>query len=258
MASPGRGTRDRDVSLALFAECLAPRPRRLRLSFSLGFLTHASVIAAVALGSLLDLDHGARPQVAALLPLQLAPPPPPLLRRGAREADPAATNVEPRPAPTILPVIPAITEAMLTPDFDLALGAPDGFDDGVHPEGLSIGLAEGVMGGVPGGLVGGVIGGTGRELPRYPPPDVGPKPIRMPKAPYPETAVRENVSGSVKLLVVIDEQGRVEVLEVERSVPELDAAAIRTVESRWRFEPALRNGRPVPCVSHLVVRFHLR
>ena len=111
---------------------------------------------------------------------------------------------------------------------------------------------------MPGGLVGGTIGGSGVEVPRFPQPDVGPRPIRMPKASYTEDAIRSNVSGSVKLLVVIDEQGKVRVLDITQSIPELDEVAIHTVESSWRFEPATKNGRPISCVSNLVVRFNLR
>ena len=79
----------------------------------------------------------------------------------------------------------------------------------------------------------------------------------MPPGSYTEEAIREKVRGSVKLRVVITEQGEVEVLKVLQSIPELDAEAIRTVESTWLFEPATKNGRPIRCLSDLVVRFNL-
>jgi protein TonB len=79
----------------------------------------------------------------------------------------------------------------------------------------------------------------------------------MPQPSYTQEAIRDNVTGAVVLRVVIDEQGRVRVLRVLRSVPALDEEAIRVVESRWRFQPATKNGRPVPTLSDLVVRFNL-
>ena len=134
--------------------------------------------------------------------------------------------------------------------------ADDGDDDG-DISGMVGGTPGGVVGGVPGGLVGGVIGGTGTELSKFPTPDVGARPLRMPLPSYTEEAIRQNVQGSIKLRVVIDEQGKVHVLEILRSIPELDDEAIRTVESSWRFEPAMKNGRPIPCLSDLIVRFNL-
>lgn len=145
---------------------------------------------------------------------------------------------------------------MLSVRFDVPRGAENGFDDG-ELDGMPGGVPGGVVGGVPGGLVGGEVGGTGSELPRFPKPDVGPSPIRMPQPSYTRKAIRDNVQGAVVLRVIIDEQGKVVVLKVLRSVPGLDEEAIRVVESRWRFQPATKNGRPVSTLSNLVVRFHL-
>jgi protein TonB len=164
---------------------------------------------------------------------------------------PAETTVTPTEA---VPLIRAIPDAILSPTFELAALA-EGFLEG-DLEGLPGGLTGGVLGGVPGGIPGGVIGGTG-DLPSFPQPDVGPSPIRMPQPSYTQKAIRDNVSGSVVLRVVIDERGGVRVLKVLRSVPELDDEAIRVVESSWRFHPATRNGRPVAALSDLVVRFSL-
>jgi TonB family protein len=79
----------------------------------------------------------------------------------------------------------------------------------------------------------------------------------MPQPSYTRQAIRDNVTGAVVLRAVIDERGDVRVLKVVRSVPELDEEAIRVVESSWRFHPATKNGRPVPALSDLVVRFNL-
>jgi TonB family protein len=51
--------------------------------------------------------------------------------------------------------------------------------------------------------------------------------------------------GVVRLLVLVDEHGKVEDAEVIESIPVLDEAALRCVR-KWRFEPGTRNGEPVP------------
>lgn len=228
---------------------------RHRLSGPLGLAVHGVALAALAVLSVLSMPESLTPNPPTLTLIEIAPPPPPPVRRG--------TSVEPiSPKPEAARVDAArwvIPDTMLTPVMpldELRPGFEHGFDDGVL-DGFSGGLSGGVAGGVPGGLVGGDIGGTGTDVPEFPTPDVGPKPLRMPPASYTVQAARENVRGSVKLRVVIDEQGKVRVLDVLRSIPLLDDEAIRTVESSWRFQPATKNGRPVACLSDLVVRFHL-
>jgi protein TonB len=148
-----------------------------------------------------------------------------------------------------------IPDEVLSPQFDVDV-LEVGFVNGSE-EGMPGGIPGGAVGGVPGGIVGGVVGGTGDQLPRFPTPDVGPSPIRMPQPAYTRQAIRDNVTGTVVLRAVIDERGSVRVLKVIRSVPELDEEAIRVVESSWLFHPATKNGRPVAALSDLVVRFSL-
>ncbi len=235
---------------------------RYRVSAPLGLAAHGLALAAIAVMSLFSVPEHLTPNAPLTTVLQFAPPPPPALRRGVSlelSSQAAARPVDPDvrmfvPTPTFV-----IPDAMLTatlPMTDIPIGVENGFDDG-GINGMAGGMPGGVVGGVPGGLVGGVIGGTGTELPKFPTPDVGPRPLRMPPASYTVEAIRQNVQGSIKLRVVIDEQGKVHVLEILRSIPELDDEAIRTVESSWRFEPAMKNGRPIPCLSDLIVRFNL-
>ncbi len=233
---------------------------RHRLSASLGFAIHAAAIGALAILSLLSAEIDLSPPLPAAI-LQFAPPPPPPIRRGSSEAT-RASEAEPRPVIAASPVFDskmvfaAIPDAILGPAFELGPGVEDGFDDG-DQSGLRGGVPMGVIGGVPGGLPGGVLGGTGAELPRFPKPDVGPRPIRRPLPRYTEEAIREKVTGSVKLRVIIDEQGLVHVVKILTSIPELDEQAVRVVESSWRFSPATKNGRPIKCLADLVVRFNL-
>jgi protein TonB len=223
---------------------------------------HALALVALLFFALQTADEPLPPRFNARLTLQLAPPPPPPLKRGnttdrayAVESAPTPVTSRKMATPVSFPTIP---EAFLvgTPPVDLTYGFENGFDDG-EVDGMPSGLVGGVLGGVPGGLVGGVVGGAGDALPRFPKPDVGPSPIQMPQPSYTEEAIRNNVTGSVVLRVVIDERGAVSVLKVLHSVPELDEEAIRVVESQWRFRPATRDGRPVPTLSDLKVRFQL-
>lgn len=192
--------------------------------------------------------------------LQLAPPPPPPFSRGSPvdlgEQEPTLIESSLLVEASNPRFVPRIQDAVLEPSFPTETGVEDGFDIGFNT-GMEGGIPGGALGGVPGGLVGGVVGGLGKELPRFPQPDVGPSPIRMPQPSYTREAIRDNVTGAIVLRVVIDERGKVEVLKILRSIPELDEEAIRVVETRWLFQPATKNGRPVPALSDLVVRFNL-
>lgn len=251
----------RFFSDTLYAGREEPRLRHW-LSGPLGLAAHAFALAAIVAMSLFSAPEHLTPNDSATTLLQFAPPPSPALVRGislenSSQAPAHLMSAETRtfvPTPSF-----AIPDEMLTPALpmsDIPAGFENGFDDG-DANGMFGGMPGGVTGGVPGGLVGGVIGGTGSELPQFATPDVGPRPLRMPPANYTQEAVRENVQGSVKLRVVIDEQGKVRVLEILHSIPELDDEAVRTVESSWRFQPAMKNGRPIACLSDLVVRFNL-
>ena len=77
----------------------------------------------------------------------------------------------------------------------------------------------------------------------------------MPK--YTVEAIRKKITGEVELRALINEKGKVRVLDVIRSIPELDEEAIRVVEEEWLFRPATKNGRPVACVAVLSVTFNL-
>lgn len=226
----------------------------------MGAAIHLLALGCIVLAALWSRTEPlARPSLPALV-LRLAPPPPPPAAHGSA----SGTAVALVPAPLLpatlastLPLrAPSISDEMLSVRFDLPRGDENGFDDGETDE-MTGGMPGGVRGGVPGGLVGGEVGGTGTELPRFPKPDVGPSPLRMPQPSYTREAMRNGVEGAVVLRVIIDEQGKVEVLRVIRSVPELDEEAIRMVESRWRFYPATKNGRPISTLSDLVVRFSL-
>jgi len=74
---------------------------------------------------------------------------------------------------------------------------------------------------------------------------------------YPEIAKRARVSGMVILEARIDPTGNVIDTRVLRSIPLLDQAAMDAVR-RWKYEPALLNGVPVPIAVTVTVIFEKR
>src|SRR5262249_4353531 len=149
---------------------------------------------------------------------------------------------------------------------------PPPSEEPVEIAGITGGVAGGVPGGVPGGVVGGVVGGvTGGVLgsgapPPPPPPPPPPKPKVRPKPQkiggdvlqsklikkiepvYPELAKRARVSGMVILNVQVNEQGRVEEIQVIRGNPLLNDSAVQAVR-QWVYSPTLLNGEPVPVTA---------
>jgi TonB family protein len=71
---------------------------------------------------------------------------------------------------------------------------------------------------------------------------------------YPADALQAKVQGVVVLDVVVDAQGVPTEVQVSRSVPMLDAAAVEAVR-QWRYEPTLLNGVPVPIAMSVEVGF---
>jgi TonB family protein len=74
---------------------------------------------------------------------------------------------------------------------------------------------------------------------------------------YPEAARVAGVQGVVILGVKTGEQGRVADTIVLRSIPLLDQAAIDAVR-QWVYEPFLKDGKAVPVVFTVTVRFVLK
>jgi protein TonB len=256
----------------MFSEAMVltfPHKERGRLlTWPVALSAHLFVLLAVILMPILFPEQ-VEPRLVKLY-LNFAPPPPPPLLDGSPLTLERATDVVPKAQPDEEPEDPnteemtlsdrltlptEIPEEILKPEIELQYGVEDGSDFG-HPFGMESGIPGGVVGGVLGGLLGGVIGGTGTDIPRQR-PDVGPQPIRMPRPTYTVEAIRKKVSGEVVLKVIIDVRGKVKVLSVARSIPELDREAIRVVEEEWLFRPATKNGRPIDSVAELVVTFNL-
>ncbi|MCW4462252.1 TonB family protein [Sphingomonas sp. BT-65] len=76
--------------------------------------------------------------------------------------------------------------------------------------------------------------------------------------PYPPSAIRGGIEGSVKVRALIGVDGRVKVIEVVKSPNDVLADATRRhALARWRFKPATRDGIPVEGWKTMTMRFQI-
>ena len=74
---------------------------------------------------------------------------------------------------------------------------------------------------------------------------------------YSEEARKGKVQGTVILVVEIDSNGHPRDIRIRRPLGfGLEERAVEAV-GRWRFRPAYRNGKPVPCSAEVEVNFRL-
>jgi protein TonB len=131
--------------------------------------------------------------------------------------------------------------------------------------GVEGGVVGGTVGGVIGGVIGGTLGGTlGNPLPNPSEPrritsDVTP-PERIASSyvepEYPMVAKRAKISGEVIFECIIDENGNVKVQKVLKPVPMVVDAAREAVE-KWKYKPAIFEGRPQAVLMTVRVKFNL-
>jgi periplasmic protein TonB len=111
-----------------------------------------------------------------------------------------------------------------------------------------------------------ILGSSPRESEDRPINQPGEPPLvdRLPvvnhsvKPTYEELALSARVEGLVLVFLLVGRDGHVRDARVdsERHVPMLDSAALAAAR-QWRFEPALRGGRPVPVWVSVPFRFSL-
>lgn len=83
-----------------------------------------------------------------------------------------------------------------------------------------------------------------------------PRKIKDVRPVYPKEAKDAGIQGVVILEVVIDPAGRVSRVDVARSIPELDQAAVDAVQE-WEFEPTYVKGKAVSVEMTVTVNFTL-
>ena len=94
-------------------------------------------------------------------------------------------------------------------------------------------------------------------------PPTPPRPadyLANPKPSYPSLSRRRGEEGTVRLNILVNPDGSVARLELVKSSghPRLDRAAIDTVQSSWKFEPARQGGMPVAAWVIVPIQFTLR
>jgi len=87
---------------------------------------------------------------------------------------------------------------------------------------------------------------------------VAPKPIYHPDPEYTDQARRKKIRGTVLLSIVVTREGTVRDAKVTTSLEKsLDQQALDTV-SKWKFEPATKDGKPVPVRIAVEMSFNIR
>jgi TonB family protein len=84
-----------------------------------------------------------------------------------------------------------------------------------------------------------------------------PMPKSWSKPDYPSAAKSKKIEGTVVVDVLVGVDGKVKATRIANSIPELDAAAEKAAR-KWRFEPALADGKPVEAWAPVPVRFSLK
>jgi len=182
--------------------------------------------------------------IVTMIPLgDVAPKPAPAPKKGTDTAKPGRTLAPPQ-------VLPA-------PESDAAPDGPDLPGEGTRgdPNGSTLGIPGGI-----GDDDGGAGPGDG--------PGVDPveltgdmvRPVLLEKVSpsYPRVARQARLGGRVTVRAVIAPDGSVESVEVFSSTnPLFNDAAVEAVR-RWRYRPALMNGRPVRVYFSVVVDFLVR
>ena len=99
------------------------------------------------------------------------------------------------------------------------------------------------------------------EMPAQSPPPAGMRDasaIRTSPPVYPVDVLKQGVTGTVVLIVDVAADGSVSAAKIDRSAGDarLDAAALDAVK-QWKFEPAMKDGKPVPGRVRVPVEFAL-
>lgn len=75
---------------------------------------------------------------------------------------------------------------------------------------------------------------------------------------YPKKAIEKKIQGKVYVSMIVEKDGAVKNVKVERGVsPELNAEAVRVVSSLPKFTPGQQNGKTVRVYSLVPIEFSL-
>lgn len=186
-----------------------------------------------------------KPEPSANLLTATTPSPAPPVPQSAVPArvDPVIPNDPPLQAPSPKPVSAPLASAVSSADMQASV-APSVEKSRVGPP--STGLPS-----LPIGI------DTNWYLARQ--VDNHPKAIGLIEPAYPEEAKRRNIEGTLKLMLKIDDLGRVQSAEVVEATPSgvFDEAALEAFRGA-HFRPAMKDGRPVRYQAYIRVEFKLK
>jgi TonB family protein len=186
----------------------------------------------------------------------------PLPRGDDKQLVPPAAETPKNPSPQLIaaPTIVAPQLSYLRPLTLYTFGDPNGVvgppssgmgdSGGIGNRGKGRGIGDDVGPGGPGGAGDGpfTIGGKVSA----------PTVIYRVEPEYSEEARKARYEGTVVLQAIIRKDGKVEVLNLVRSLGlGLDQNAIEALK-QWRFRPAMKDGMPVDSTLNIEVRFNLR
>ncbi len=126
--------------------------------------------------------------------------------------------------------------------------------------GVGSGTGAGVGPGSGGGMGGGSGGGIGSGIGPYVLGSGVKEPVvlRQPLPPYTEEARKMRAEGIVVLQAIVRKDGSVDSFKVIRGLGYgLDESAIRTIASKWRFQPGMYKGKPVDVLVDIEVAFSI-
>lgn len=152
---------------------------------------------------------------------------------------------EPEPVPVIQQPRPTSRPTLPTPVPQIAAPVEPVVD--AQPADIAIEPAE-------------VIADAGASLDPIPPASGAQlQALMAPPPPYPAQAIRDGIGGVVELEILVDIDGRPLEARVVRSSGHrlLDQSARRTVLTRWKFQPAMRDGQPVQALGRVPIEFKL-
>ncbi|HET9741501.1 MAG TPA: energy transducer TonB [Terriglobales bacterium] len=96
-----------------------------------------------------------------------------------------------------------------------------------------------------------------QAIQRHTPQITAPTLTRKTEPDYPPELRKEKVQGTVTVAAIVDPKGHTKDVKVVKSLnPELDRQAVLAVR-RWRFKPALKDGKPVAVQVSIAVDFRL-
>ena len=157
--------------------------------------------------------------------------------RPRQEPEPVPVIQQPRPTPR--PVVPTLPVPAIAPMVEPAVDTQPG-DIAIEPFDA--------------------VADAGASLEPVPPASGAQlQALLAPPPPYPAQAVRDGIGGVVELEILVDVDGQPLEARVVRSSGHrlLDQSARRTVLTRWKFQPATRNGQPVQALGRVPIEFKL-